>query len=107
MIVSLFEKFDDHCIVYFFLIGFALGLNNPEEGSAFFCGLVMATVGGLAWYACKAVFITAGTVRNWDRDHPGEPMFKAGGLTQYDQDYAEAVGKAAADAIRRQNHESK
>lgn len=107
MIVRFFEKFDDHCLTYFFLIGFCLGLFGPEEGSAISCGAVMALIGGLAWYSLKAVLITGSTVKNWERDHPGEPMFRAGGLTEYDQDYAEAVGKAAAEAIRRQNNDGK
>ncbi|OHB59765.1 MAG: hypothetical protein A2Y12_03535 [Planctomycetes bacterium GWF2_42_9] len=107
MIVRFFEGFDRHCLVYFFLIGFALGLNGPEEGSAFYCGAVMTFVGGLAWYTLKAIFITGSTVRNWDKTNPGEPMFRAGGLTEYDQDYAEAVGKAAAEAISRQNNDGK
>jgi len=107
MIVRYFEAFDDHCISYFFLIGFCLGIFGQGDGSAISCGAVMATVGGLAWYSAKALLITGTTIANWDRDHPGEPMFKTGGLTQYDQDYAEAIGKAAAEAIRRQNNDGK
>ena len=107
MIIKFFEAFDDHCLAYLFLVGFTLGIFSPVEGSAFFSGLILTTIGGLAWYSCKAVIITAGTIKNWDRDHPGEPMWSDRGLTDYDRNYAEAVGKAAAEAIRRQSHDGK
>lgn len=101
MIVRFIEAFDDHCLIYFFLIGFALGLNGPEEGSAFYCGGAMTTVGGLAWYSAKALLITGSTIANWDKTNPGEPMFRVGGLTEYDKEKCRQTGQAVVDAIKK------
>lgn len=97
------KRFLEYPLSHFFILGLGLGIfgKNPNNENPLFIAMVVTTVLGLGWYTLKAIFITGSTVANWDRDHPGEPMFRAGGLTQYDQDYAEAVGKAAADAIRK------
>lgn len=103
MIVRFFMKFDDHCLVYFLLIGLGLAIfgKNPNNENPLVTGLLMATVCGMAWYAVKAILITGNTIATWKQTHPGEPIFKAGGLTEYDREFARQVGEAAEGARRR------
>lgn len=101
MIVRFFEKFDDHCIIYFALIGAVLGIWRGRTGEDIMVlAIYAATIGGLCWYTAKAVLITAGTVKR--SIETGEPLIKAGGLTEYDTEFARQVGEAA-EAARRRN----
>jgi len=100
MIVKMFSAYDDHCIIYSGFIGIILNLAfgpNVDPVSAFF---IFAFLGGLFWYAGKAVLITGGTVKRCIET--GEPMIKAGGLTEYDTEFAKQIGEAA-EAARRRN----
>ena len=104
------KRFVEYPLSHCFILGLGLGIfgKNPNNESPLIIAMMVTTVLGLAWYACKAVFITAGTVKNWDKTNPGEPMFKVGGLTEYDQEQCRQTGQAVADAIRksRQSDES-
>ena len=53
------------------------------------------------WYPAKAVLITLNTILTWKSRYPGEPMFRAGGLTEYDQERCRRTGEAMADALRK------
>jgi len=101
------KRFVEYPLSHFFILGLGLGVfgKNPNNENPLFIAMVVTTVLGLGWYTLKAVFITSCTVKNWDRDHPGEPMFRAGGLTEYDQEQCRQTGRAVAEAIRqsRQN----
>lgn len=104
MIVRFFEKFDDHCILYFFLIGLGLAIfgKNPNHDDPLAMGLLTAAGGGMVWYSIKALLITGNTIATWKQTHPGEPMFHAGGLTEYDSELARRIGEAS-EAARRRN----
>jgi|ERR1039457_3355765 hypothetical protein len=98
---NIIEKFDDHAIIYLFGIAIMISLFvKPPHGDNITFALVVWIVFCLVYYTLKAIFITSCTIINWDRDNPGKPMISAGGLTEYDQGFAETIGKAAAEASR-------
>lgn len=109
ILADLIEKFDRHCILYSAGIGIVLNLLFGPEINVVAAAAAFGTLGGISWYALKAVFITTNTVVNWECDHPGEPMFISGEgcLTEYDRSMAKAIGEAtAAAAVReRARHE--
>lgn len=64
-------------------------------GSAFiFAGIVL-----MFWYPIKAILITSGTIVRFRKE--GKPLFEAGGLTEYDREFAKQVGEAAAKASKK------
>ncbi len=109
MIARAIEAFDDHCILYLAAAGAFLDVfvAPPHDIAASLLSTMFTVsfLGTLAWYAIKAVCITSGTVANWERDHPGEPRFKAGGLTEYDEEKCRQTGSAVAEAIKKMREE--
>lgn len=105
------KRFIEYPLSHFFILGLGLGIfgKNPDGENPLIIAMMVTTVLGLGWYTIKAVFITAGTIKNWDKTNPGEPMFRAGGLTEYDQEKCRQTGQAVAEAIRqsRQTDDSK
>lgn len=101
MIKRALTKFAEKPISYFFLIGCVVCLFGPHPDQFLLMGIYIAALGGAGWYFLKAIFIAGSTVKNWDVEHPGEPMFKPGGLTAYDAELARQVGEAAGRANRR------
>ena len=98
---NIFEKFDDHAIIY--LLGLAILISmfsKPLHGDYFSFAFGLWIILCLAYYTLKAIFITSSTVINWERDNPGVPFFRAGGVTEYDQGFADAIGKAVGEEMR-------
>jgi hypothetical protein len=100
MLVRFFTKFDDHCIIYSALIGVSLNMMYGPTFEPLASAALFALIGGVVWYTLKAIFITGGTVVNWSRDHPGEPMIHAGGTSEYDTAFADKIGAAVAKGMR-------
>lgn len=111
MITNAIKRFVEYPLSHFFILGLGLGIfgKNPDSENPLIIALMVMTVLGLGWYTLKAIFIAGSTVKNWDRDHPGEPMFRAGGLTEYDAEKCRQTGAAVAEAIRksRQNDDGR
>jgi len=101
-----FSRFAEYPITHFFVIGFVLGILGKNPDKSFEIAGVSALLGGLFWYTAKAFLVTGHTVKNWDKLYPGEPMFKSGGLTEYDREFARQVGESAEKARRRYERET-
>lgn len=97
MFAKFLEAFDKHCIIYSALVGVALMPFTVQGQNPLVLPAVTAFLGTVVWYGLKALFITGSTVKNWDKTNPGEPMFSAGGLTEYDSAFAQRIGKSAGE----------
>ncbi len=110
MIARFIEEFDKHCILYLAAMGAFLDvfIAPPHNIAASLLSTMftVAFLGTLVWYAIKAVCITSSTVANWERDHPGEPRLKSGGLTEYDEEKCRQTGQAVAEAIKKMRKEN-
>lgn len=101
MFVKMIEKIDDHVIIYSALAGvvwlpFATILPGTEPLMIPFCTCFLGT---FLWYSIKSVVVTSQTVIRMKA--AGEPIFQAGGLTEYDSEFARQVGEAAGKASKR------
>jgi hypothetical protein len=99
------SQFDDHAIRNLSMISLILALidlifrgGNVDVSKLFPFYWFLLCMG---YYVIKSILITADTIIHWDERHPGEPMFKAGGLTEYDRTYAETIGKSVAEEMKR------
>jgi hypothetical protein len=98
------SRFDDHAIRNLSFISLILALidlilrgGNVDVSELFLCFWFVLCMG---YYVIKSILITADTIIHWEERHPGEPMFKAGGLTEYDRTYAETIGKSVAEEMK-------
>lgn len=87
------EKFGQHPFFYSAIPGSILALFFSVETLLALPALT-SFFGGLVWYLCKNIFIVATT------KYEGPPLFEAGGLTEYDEEYARRVGEAAGRRAR-------
>ena len=97
------EDFDKHAILYLFGIAVLICPFFTNAKEPLVAGLGVGIIFCVIYYVLKAAMITTSTVVNWETDHPGEPMFKSSGLTAYDREFAETVGRAAGEAKRGTN----
>jgi hypothetical protein len=104
-ITTWFVKFDDHCFVYFFLIGAVAGAIGPHH-DPWGGGLLLCALGSFLWYVCKAFLICGETAATMIAR--GEPLFKSGEdcMTEYDRNKAKLMGKYVADAFRNERERS-
>lgn len=95
MMTRFFKRWAEYPITHFFLTGIILGIFGKHPESFIECGFYVAALGGFVWYVIKAFLVTGNTIAGWKDTHPGEPMIHAGGLTEYDREFAKQVGRAA------------
>jgi hypothetical protein len=105
---NLIVAFDNHAIFYIFAFALVFSLCFAVPG-ADFLGLVLClgTVVCMGYYTIKGLAITCKTASNWKRDNPGKSIFDLdGGLTSYDQNFADAIGRAVGQSCQGSNRSS-
>lgn len=99
------EAFDRHAIIYIFLICLVImliiapvyGRPGITFGDIVGCAFLACIVVSMFYYFFKGTSITTGTYMDWKKTHPGESIWDIdSGLTSYDQNFADAIGRAAA-----------
>lgn len=98
MVTGWFVAIDRHCLVYFFLIGVVLGWLGPQH-DPWAGGFAFCLLGAFIWYPCKALLICGDTASTMIAR--GEPLIKAGGVTEYDRNKARITGEYMAEAMKR------
>ena len=97
-ITAVFEWYDEHPFFYSACIGVVMNFFygpkfEPVSAACLFGGLV----GGL-WSVGKAFLITGNTISTMRAN--GEPLFKAGGLTEYDSEMTRRIAEEIVKAQR-------
>lgn len=95
---KILEKIDEHVLLYSAGAGIVINILSPAPNDPLAAALVFGFLGGMIWYGCKAVLITGNTVVQFRRE--GRPLIEAGGLTEYDAEYARRIGEAAGRRAR-------
>jgi len=72
---------------------------GPSPKDPFTAALAVDVLILMIWYPVKAIAITCGTAARFHQE--GRPLFEAGGLTEYDTEFARQVGEAAGKAARK------
>lgn len=73
-------------------------LFGPKPADPVGAAFIFAFLALIIYYPLKALAVTCGTVKRMRAE--GKPLFEAGGLTEYDSEFARQVGEAAAKATR-------
>jgi hypothetical protein len=93
--------FDNHAIFYISIGALFVTMCMAQDGIRLdqiaACTFGFSMLGCFGYYTLKAIFITTGTYITWKEAHPGESIWdQDGGLTSYDQNFADAIGRASA-----------
>ncbi len=94
-----FVWYDKHPFFYSALIGVVGNICFGDHIDPVKAAGIFAALGGGLWYVCKAFLISGQTAARMKAN--GEPLFKAGGLTEYDSEMASCIAREIVKEQRR------
>ena len=102
---NLVSAFDAHAIIYIFficLVGCAVfGHKGITVGDIIGCAFCFCIFGSMIYYTIKGFIITCGTYTTFKQQNPGKSIWDLDeGVTSYDQNMANAIGRACAQHQR-------